>query len=123
MVQMKDKQVTRESDKFMLRLPDGMRDKIAEAAKNNGRSMNAELVARLQESFMDLPRMTEAIDRELGTLQTVVTVFKATSADFQKELGDRMSQYLDTLPESPIVVASNDKLREALGLPKKESGE
>ena len=123
MVQMKDKQVTRESDKFMLRLPDGMRDKIAEAAKNNGRSMNAELVARLQESFMDLPRMTEAIDRELGTLQTVVTVYKATSADFQKELGDRMSQYLDTLPESPIVVASNDKLREALGLPKKESGE
>ncbi len=33
--------VGRESDKFMLRLPDGMRDQIAEAAKTNNRSMNA----------------------------------------------------------------------------------
>ena len=48
----KDKvEVTRESDKFMLRLPEGMRDRIAEAAKANGRSMNAEIVARLHASF------------------------------------------------------------------------
>lgn len=37
----------RESDKFMLRLPEGMRHHIAEAAKKNGRSMNAEIVQRL----------------------------------------------------------------------------
>lgn len=43
--------VTRESDKFMLRLPDGMRQLIAEEAKKNGRSMNAEIVIRLQESI------------------------------------------------------------------------
>jgi hypothetical protein len=41
----------RDSDKFMLRFPDGMRDRIAEAAKANGRSMNAEIIARLQYSF------------------------------------------------------------------------
>jgi hypothetical protein len=35
----------------MLRFPDGMRDKIADAAKAAGRSMNAEIVARLQASF------------------------------------------------------------------------
>ncbi|PPA77677.1 hypothetical protein C4E15_06630 [Achromobacter spanius] len=35
-------------DKFMLRLPDGMRDQIARDAKANGRSMNAEIVARLE---------------------------------------------------------------------------
>ena len=35
----------------MLRLPDGMRDRISEAAKESGRSMNAEIVARLQGSF------------------------------------------------------------------------
>ncbi|WP_304515489.1 Arc family DNA-binding protein [Achromobacter sp. ACM01] len=34
-------------DKFMLRLPDGMRDQIAKDAKANGRSMNAEIIARL----------------------------------------------------------------------------
>jgi hypothetical protein len=34
-------------DRFIVRLPDGMRDEIARAAKANGRSMNAEVVARL----------------------------------------------------------------------------
>lgn len=35
-------------DKFMLRFPDGMRDRIKEAAAENGRSMNAEIIYRLQ---------------------------------------------------------------------------
>jgi hypothetical protein len=43
--------VSRESDKFMLRLPDGMRERIAEVAKANGRSMNAEIVARIEASL------------------------------------------------------------------------
>lgn len=41
----------RESDKFMLRLPDGMRDRIKAAAEANGRSMNAEIVATLEEKY------------------------------------------------------------------------
>ncbi|WP_404839381.1 Arc family DNA-binding protein [Aeromonas media] len=43
----------RSSDKFMLRLPDGMRDTISELAKASGRSMNAEIVYRLQKSISD----------------------------------------------------------------------
>lgn len=43
--------VTRESDKFQLRMPDGMRQKIADQAKLNGRSINAEMVDRLRLSF------------------------------------------------------------------------
>lgn len=39
------------ADKMMMRLPPGMREKIAEAAKDSGRSMNAEVVARLEQSF------------------------------------------------------------------------
>lgn len=38
-------------DQFMLRLPDGMRDKIRTAAESSGRSMNAEIVHRLERSF------------------------------------------------------------------------
>ena len=38
-------------ERFIVRFPDGMRDRIAEAAKANNRSMNAEIVARLEESF------------------------------------------------------------------------
>jgi hypothetical protein len=39
------------ADRFQVRMPDGLRDRIAEAAKANGRSMNAEIVFRLEESF------------------------------------------------------------------------
>ncbi|MCP4595767.1 Arc family DNA-binding protein [Neptuniibacter sp.] len=35
-------------DKFTLRLPEGMRDEIREAAVKRGRSMNSEIVLRLQ---------------------------------------------------------------------------
>ena len=52
--------------RFLVRLPDGMRDQIAESAKTNNRSMNAEIVLRLQSSFANpqndyglLPGMTE----------------------------------------------------------------
>ncbi|NYS24604.1 Arc family DNA-binding protein [Rhodobacteraceae bacterium 2376] len=43
--------VGRDSDKFMLRFPDGMREAIRVAAESNHRSMNAEIVARLSESL------------------------------------------------------------------------
>lgn len=33
---------------FMLRLPEGMRDRIAAEAEKNGRSMNSEIVAQLE---------------------------------------------------------------------------
>lgn len=39
------------ADKYLLRLPEGMRDRIAESAKANNRSMNAEIVARLESSY------------------------------------------------------------------------
>ena len=39
--------VGRGSDQVKLRLPDGMRDELKEAAKVNGRSMNAEIIDRL----------------------------------------------------------------------------
>ncbi|MFC4731735.1 Arc family DNA-binding protein [Salipiger abyssi] len=38
-------------DRYMLRLPDGMRDRIKLAAEANGRSMNSEIVAVLEEKF------------------------------------------------------------------------
>jgi DnaJ-domain-containing protein 1 len=41
----------RDSDKFMLRLPDGMRDRIKLAADRNNRSMNAEIVATLEDAY------------------------------------------------------------------------
>ncbi|MFC3057869.1 Arc family DNA-binding protein [Paenirhodobacter populi] len=52
------------SDKFMLRLPDGMRDRIKAASEANNRSMNAEIVAILEEKFP--PPNPPSIDEILG---------------------------------------------------------
>ena len=38
---------SRDADKFVVRLPDGMRERIAERAAENGRSMNSEVVRML----------------------------------------------------------------------------
>lgn len=39
-----------DQDKFIVRLPSGMRDQISKDAKSNNRSMNAEIVARIANS-------------------------------------------------------------------------
>jgi hypothetical protein len=51
-------------DKYVLRLPEGMRERIAELARANSRSMNAEIIARLQSSLAARPPLTdEDVDR------------------------------------------------------------
>lgn len=45
------------ADRFIVRFPDGMRDRIKEAAAANNRSMNAEIIARLEASFQPPPPM------------------------------------------------------------------
>jgi hypothetical protein len=42
-----------EVEKFVVRLPSGMRQAIAEVAKRSRRSMNSEIVARLERSLAD----------------------------------------------------------------------
>lgn len=42
---------SRECPQFQLRMPDGLREQIKHAADANGRSMNSELVLRLEQSF------------------------------------------------------------------------
>ena len=42
---------SRTLDKFVLRLPDGMRDRIQQQAANNGRSMNAEIIDILTQAL------------------------------------------------------------------------
>lgn len=42
---------SRIADKFVVRFPDGMRNKIADVARGNFRSMNSEILARLEASL------------------------------------------------------------------------
>lgn len=54
----------------MLRLPNGMRDRIRREAEANNRSMNAEIIARLQETFDSVMvdrRVLEALAEDMLT--------------------------------------------------------
>ena len=42
---------SRTADKFVIRLPDGMRERLADVAKGHLRSMNSEIIRRLEDSF------------------------------------------------------------------------
>jgi hypothetical protein len=90
-----DKSVGRESDKFMLRLPDGMRERIAEFARQNGRSMNAEIVARLEGSFNEDDGARELVGI-VGKLVDVVKIYK-DAADSQKAELTKMRKAVETL--------------------------
>ncbi|CAM3171823.1 MULTISPECIES: Arc family DNA-binding protein [Pseudomonas] len=42
---------SRTADKFVLRLPEGLRARIAQVAEQNHRSMNGEMIARIDDSL------------------------------------------------------------------------
>ncbi len=62
---------SRTADKFVVRLPDGMRDRVADVARQNHRSMNSEIIDRLEQSLLaeelkaELTRAYRVIDRLL----------------------------------------------------------
>ncbi len=65
--------MSRDINPFGLRMPEHLRSQIKAAADESGRSMNAEIVARLEESFKppalfdqlqaDVARLIEKVDR------------------------------------------------------------
>jgi hypothetical protein len=58
-----------EVEKFVVRLPNGMRQEIADVARRSRRSMNAEIVTRLERSLLENDHV-EIADKELSTATT-----------------------------------------------------
>lgn len=74
---------SRTADKFVVRLPDGMREQIGDVSRDNHRSMNSEIIARLQRSLkedagsdanaeisekvLDANHMSELLDRSMAS--------------------------------------------------------
>lgn len=45
----------KEADKFVIRLPEGLRPRLVDVAKANYRSMNSEIIERLESSLSKMP--------------------------------------------------------------------
>lgn len=58
------------ADKFMLRMPEGLRERIKLASDASKRSMNAEIVSALEQAFPPDP----PIDRILGELESYLEI-------------------------------------------------
>jgi Arc-like DNA binding domain len=70
------------ADKFMLRMPEGMRGRIAAEAEKNNRSMNAEIISRLEATLHfednspegikdEFRRMADAAEKQLETMREI----------------------------------------------------
>lgn len=53
-------------DKFIIRFPDGMRERIKAAADTNGRTMTAEIVWRLEKSLSGVEARLDDHERHIG---------------------------------------------------------
>lgn len=58
---------SRTADKFVVRLPDGMRERIADVARNHHRSMNSEIIARLEQSLVQEDSLGNDLDLRLDS--------------------------------------------------------
>lgn len=77
---------SRDQDKIIIRVPEGMRDALKAAAASNNRSMNAEIVERLQQS-MEWPRIAKATEESLALLTEKIRV-SGSLADEVAELAE-----------------------------------
>jgi len=72
--------------KLVLRLPAAMRSQIAEAAAHYRRSMNSEIVARLEQSFGVLPRNSTEQEIEPPLHPHMEAIFRSTLTDVEQAL-------------------------------------
>lgn len=72
-----------DQDKFIIRLPDGMRDQIKAAAEASGRSMTAEIVARLRLTF-DSEAWADSTSKAAAARLTSIGMQDVAQADVEK---------------------------------------
>lgn len=82
------KRTPQDADKFIVRLPSGMREHIADAAAKSHRSMNAEVIARLERTFrwdeVEHPHpaeLTAEIQSSAARLQELIREFAMQQVD------------------------------------------
>lgn len=78
---------------FNLRVPEELKQKIDEASKKSGRSINAEAAYRLEQSFNQAPTQDERmhyLEQELSETKKVVAI---TAGFFEDLLGDKDGEY------------------------------
>ena len=102
-------------DQYMVRFPEGMRDRLKDAAATNKRSMNAEILARLETSFALDPESVDSVRRRVfGSDLTNEQVMEEVSpeemleAHLQRSIREAVSKTLDELSSAGLITMIAD---------------
>ena len=79
------------ADRFVLRMPMKLKQDIAEAAEKKGRSINAEIVTRLEESLQN--------DGEMDAIAMVTLDYVSATSDHVQNLAKQVSELLRRVPK------------------------
>lgn len=95
------KYASQQLDRYIVKFPDGMRDQLKKAAKENNRSLNAEIIARL-EGYEELASLN----------QTLISKIKEDEASqtIQIKLMPVLKKQLDHYSKISNVYATNYKV-------------
>lgn len=85
--------MSREDPQMKIRLPADLKDQIEAASKQSGRSMNAEILARLQSSFDLAPPDRIAVDTSQG-MKVYAPEGELPSAE---DIADKVAKRLDRM--------------------------
>jgi hypothetical protein len=97
---------------FQLRLPDGMREKLKETAQKANRTLNAEIVSRLQFTLdADVVVQEDGFDvgLSIGTPEWSAAIAKRNSSDGRQMSDADLDYIVDRLADR---LASRDNLKE-----------
>ncbi|MEM8765801.1 MAG: Arc family DNA-binding protein [Pseudomonadota bacterium] len=72
--------------KYMVRLPPAMRDQIRESARHYRRSMNSDIVARLQQTFSGIPDESMVKDIEPPMHEEIEQLLRRELSPVEEEL-------------------------------------
>lgn len=104
-------------DKFVLRLPDGMRDRIKTAAEINNRSMNAEIVATLEEKY-PAPSPADAIRAAFTELLNTIRSESPNNEMLAKAI-DHINSTMDAVGKDTANAIALEAVSHLLKLPPK----
>lgn len=100
----------RGADQFPLRLPNGMRDQLKQSAEANGRSMNAEIVARLEATLEGKPFEGATVMREPMTPELFDKLFgESRFLDEVERLRGELKKVTDAIGRADNLLGKNPK--------------
>lgn len=95
-------------DQYMVRFPDGLRDRIKKAAEDNGRSMNAEIIRVLEREFPPPLPLSERLFNLKALLHALRT---GTTKDAADQMGEELEKLLGDIAAGRVEIDKETRKR------------